>query len=126
MKVSSLKILLVVIVALSFSVLIGCAGREYSSKGKYLYYHKELPDAERAVNAARAAGKDKKCPKEFNAAEDMMNKAYEEYWSCRTEKAIAMANDATRMANALCPAPPPPPSPRAGRSPAARAVPGRR
>ncbi len=111
MKVSFSRILLVLIVALSFSILIGCAGMEYAPKGSYLYYHKELPDAEKAVDAARAAGKDKQCPKEFKAAEDMKNKAYDEYWACRTEEAIAIANDATKMANALCPAAPPPPPP---------------
>ena len=111
MKVSFLKVFIVLLVALSFSVFIGCASMEYAPKGPYLYYHKELPEAERAVDSARTAGKDKKCPQEFKAAEDMKNKAYDEYWACRTEKAIAMANDATRMANALCPAPPPPPPP---------------
>jgi outer membrane protein OmpA-like peptidoglycan-associated protein len=112
MKVSYSKVVLVLLVALSFAVLIGCAGMEYAPKGPYMYYHKELPDAEKAVDSARAEGKDKKCPKEFKAAEDMKNKAYDVYWACRTEEAIAIANDAKKMANALCPAPPPPPAPK--------------
>jgi outer membrane protein OmpA-like peptidoglycan-associated protein len=68
-----------------------------------MYYHEELPAAERAVEAARAAGKDKECPEDFAAAEKMKNDAYEIYWSCRTEEGIAMANRATAAANALCP-----------------------
>jgi outer membrane protein OmpA-like peptidoglycan-associated protein len=86
------------------------------------YYHKELPAADRAVEAARAAGKDKECPAEFAAAEKMKNDAYETYWACHTEEGIAKANQATALANGLCPkkveapqpapvaaAPPPPP-----------------
>jgi len=91
----------------------GCAGREYApQKNGVMYVHKELPAADRAVEAARAAGKDKECPAEFAAAEKMKNDAYAIYWECRTAEAIAMANEATARANALCPrravAPPPP------------------
>jgi outer membrane protein OmpA-like peptidoglycan-associated protein len=82
-----------------------------------MYYHKELPAADRAVEAARAAGKDRECPAEFAAAEKMKNDAYDIYWACRTAEAIAKANEATAKANGLCPkkaeapkpAPPPPP-----------------
>jgi outer membrane protein OmpA-like peptidoglycan-associated protein len=77
-----------------------------------MYYHKELPAADRAVEAARAAGKDRKCPAEFAAAEKMKNDAYDIYLSCRTEEGIAKANQATALANGLCPrravVPPPP------------------
>jgi outer membrane protein OmpA-like peptidoglycan-associated protein len=82
-----------------------------------MYYHKELPAADRAVEAARAAGKDRECPAEFAAAEKMKNDAYDIYWACRTGEAIAKANEATAKANALCPRkaeapkPPPPPPP---------------
>ena len=98
-------------------VLAGCAGLEYAPKRTVLYYHKELPAAERAVEAARAAGKDKECPTEFQAAEKAKNEAYEIYWSCRTKEGIAKANEASAMAKALCPPkpvpmmPPPPPPP---------------
>ena len=87
------------------SVLVGCAsmGLEYAPKREYLYYHKELPAAERAVEAARKAGKDKECPEEFKAVAKMKDAAYETYWACRTNEAIAMANDAASRANALCP-----------------------
>jgi len=77
------------------------------------YYHTELPAADRAVEAARAAGKDKECPAEFAAAEKMKNDAYNIYWACRTAEGIAKANEATALANGLCPrravVPPPPP-----------------
>jgi OOP family OmpA-OmpF porin len=99
-------------------VLAGCAGLEYAPKRSIMYYHQELPAAERAVEAARAAGKDKECPAEFQAAEKAKNEAYEIYWSCRTKEGIAKANEASAMAKALCPpkpvpmmAPPPPPPP---------------
>ena len=102
-------------------VLAGCAGREYAPKRTILYYHKELPAADRAVEAARAAGKGKECPEEFQAAEKAKNEAYEIYWSCRTKEGIAKANEAAALAKALCtpkpvpvvvpPPPPPPPSP---------------
>jgi OOP family OmpA-OmpF porin len=86
------------------SFLVGCAslGLEYAPKGPYLYYHKELVTAERTVEAARQAGKDKECPEEFKAVEKLKNDAYAVYWACRTAEAIAMANEATRRANALC------------------------
>jgi OOP family OmpA-OmpF porin len=88
---------------------------EYAPKKNIMYYHKELPAADRAVEAARAAGKDKECPAEFQAAEKAKNDAYDIYWSCRTQEGIAKANEATAKANALCPkkamAPPPPPPP---------------
>jgi len=102
------RMLIVVIAVLSMSVMFGCAGREFTPKNPYTYwyYHKELPEADRAVEAARQAGKDKKCPVEFKAAEDLKNKAYELYAACRTEEAIAMAREATAKANALCPPPP--------------------
>jgi OOP family OmpA-OmpF porin len=101
--------------------LAGCAGIEYAPKRGMMYYHKELPAADRAVEAARAAGKDKECPAEFQAAEKMKNDAYDIYWACRTQEAIAKANEAAAKANGLCPkkaeapkpkpAPPPPPPP---------------
>jgi OmpA-OmpF porin, OOP family len=102
---------------LLLGVFYGCAGREYAPKGQVWYYHKELPAADRAVEAARAAGKDKECPSEFAAAEKMRNDAYNTYWACHTEEGIAKANQATALANGLCPrravAPPPPPPPAA-------------
>src|SRR5512141_2275140 len=84
-------------------VFYGCAGREYAPNRGVMYYHPELPAADRAVEAARAAGKDKECPAEFAAAEKTKNDAYDIYLSCRTAEGIAMANQATALANGLCP-----------------------
>lgn len=97
--------------------MLSCAGMEFAPKKRFLYYHKELPEAERAVEAARNAGKDKECPEDFQAVEKMKNDAYDIYWSCRTREGIAKAKEATAKANGLCPtratapAPPPPPPP---------------
>ena len=106
MKVTFLKSLFVPVVVLSLSFLIGCAGFEYAPKKNYLIYHKELPQAERAVDDAAVAGKNKQCPDEFNEAKALMEKAYETYWACKTQEAIAMAKEARAKAMALCPPPP--------------------
>jgi len=99
---------------LLLGVFYGCAGRELAPKNGVWYYHNELPAADRAVEAARAAGKDKECPAEFAAAERMRNDAFNAYWACHTEEGIAKANQATALANGLCPrravAPIPPPA----------------
>jgi OOP family OmpA-OmpF porin len=98
-------------------LVAGCAplGLEYAPKGPYLAYPTELPAAERAVEAARAAGKDRECPREFQAVEKAVNEAYAVYWACRTGEAIWLANNATGRAKALCPkaeAAPAPPAPK--------------
>lgn len=103
-------------VCIFLAVLAGCAGLEYAPKRTIMFYHKELPAADRAVAAAKAAGKDKECPAEFQAAEKAKDEAYRIYWSCRTKEGIAKANEAAAMAKALCPAKPvpaavPPPLP---------------
>jgi outer membrane protein OmpA-like peptidoglycan-associated protein len=96
---SALKVIAVIGACMFLGVLTGCAGLEYAPKHRALFYHKEMPAAERAIEAAKAAGKD------------------EIYWSCRTKEGIAKANEAVAMAKALCPAkvvpviPPPPPPP---------------
>jgi len=103
------------------SLLFGCAGMEYAPRRGVGWYPKELPSAERAVEAARQAGKDKQCPDEFRAVEKMKNDAYDIYLSCRTNEGIAMANEATNRANALCPkkvTPPPAPTVSLSASPA--------
>jgi OOP family OmpA-OmpF porin len=99
------RIFLLIIVLFSMNFLIGCAGMELAPKDPYpyWYYPKELPEADRAVEAARQAGNDKKCPAEFKAAEDLKNNAYEVYVACRTDEAIAMAKEATAKAKELCP-----------------------
>lgn len=106
MKITSRAWLLTAAAVVLVGLSAGCAqmGLEYAPKGPYLGYHQELPAAERAIEAARAAGKDRECPAEFAAAEKLKNDAYETYWACRTKEAIAMANDAAKQAGALCPA----------------------
>src|SRR3989304_50750 len=106
--ITAKRVLIVVIAVFSLSVMFGCAGMEFAPKDPYMYwyYPKELPEADRAVESARQAGKDRECPADFKAAEDLKNKAYEVYAECRTEEAIAMAKEATKKAKALCPARP--------------------
>ena len=102
-KSSFLRVLPAMAVLVLLSFLVGCAGMEWAPKRGVAYYPKELVAADRAVMAARAAGKDKECPDEFRAAEKKKNDAYDVYLSCRTKEGIAMAIEATNMANALCP-----------------------
>jgi outer membrane protein OmpA-like peptidoglycan-associated protein len=90
----------------SFLFLIGCSGMELAPKKGIWYYPEELPQAERAVNNAMIAGKDKECPAAFNEAKNLKDDAYATYLSCRTEKGIEMALEATKKAQALCPAKP--------------------
>ena len=85
------------------SVLVGCSGWEYAPKLGVAFYPKELPAADRAVQAARQAGKDKECPEEFKAVEKMVNDAYTTYLACHTKEGIAMAVEAANRAAALCP-----------------------
>ncbi|HMK48634.1 MAG TPA: OmpA family protein [Thermodesulfovibrionales bacterium] len=106
MKVLSLKSLAMLFSVLLLSFVFGCSTFQYAPKKNYIFYHKELPQAEQAVEIAAIAGKDKQCPDEFNEAKALMEKAYEVYWACRTQEAIAMAKDARSKALALCPPPP--------------------
>jgi OmpA-OmpF porin, OOP family len=85
------------------SFLVGCAGMEFAPRQGAAWFPRELPAAERAVEAARQAGKDKECPEEFKAAEKMKNDAYAIYLSCHTAEGIAMAIEAATRAKALCP-----------------------
>jgi OmpA-OmpF porin, OOP family len=105
--INARRVLMITIVLLSLSLLIGCAGRIYAPKegSAIWYYHPELPEADKAVEDARKAGKDKLCPEEFKAAETQMKSAYYAYWACHTQEGIDMAKEATAMARALCPPP---------------------
>lgn len=112
----------------SMSFVSGCAHDMDAAPPEratgYAYIHKPLPEASRKVDEARAAGKDKQCPAEFNAAKDTVDKAYAIYKSCRTQEGIATAQEGINMLNALCPvvaapvAPPPPPPPAPAPEPA--------
>ena len=104
----------------SVGIVSGCANYEVNSNRGNIpgyYIRTEMQEADRAVEAARQAGKDKSCPAEFKAAEDAKNNAYDVFRACRTEEGAALAKQATNKVNALCPpqkvevAPPPPPLP---------------
>ena len=104
-----------VLLGASIVFLWGCAGMEYVPGGKFFFYHKELPESQRAIDAARKAGKDKECPAAFQAAEKLEKDAYDLYYACHTREAIAKAKEAIAAAGALCPrvaeAPKPTPAP---------------
>jgi len=103
---SMLKVSSLLVAATSVGMMSGCAHYEVNTgrgniPGHYIRY--ELQEADRAVEAARQAGKDKTCPDEFKAAEDAKNKAYDVFRACHTEEGAALAKEATAKANALCP-----------------------
>jgi len=113
MKLSrAMKIVSSVAATCCMLTMFGCSGFEVNKYGDIpgYYIHKELPEADRAVESARQAGKSQQCPNEFKSAEDLKNKALSTYRACFTKEGIAMAKEATAKANALCPpqAPPPP------------------
>lgn len=83
-------------------MMFGCAGLEYNVK-QDRYFHKELVEADLAVDAARKAGKDRQCPVEFRSAEELKDRAYSVYAACHTQEGIDLARQATAKANALCP-----------------------
>ncbi|MFO0753715.1 MAG: OmpA family protein [Thermodesulfovibrionales bacterium] len=111
------------------SLLVGCAGMERSArKAKYDYYHTELVQADKALMAAQAAGKERECPEEFTALKAQVDRSYDVYHSCRTKEAIGIANDAREKIKALCPpkpmpAPEPKPAPAPAPAPEPKPVP---
>lgn len=131
--VSMRKAVPVLVAALAAGALGGCAGMEVNNgRGNIpgYYIRSEMQEADRAVEAARAAGKDKLCPTEFKAAEAAKDKAYDVFRACFTEEGAALAKEATAKANALCPpqapapkAPEPPPAPKVVPPPPAPAPP---
>jgi len=104
---AKLKVLSMLIAVMSAVTLFGCAGYEVNNgRGNItgMYIRSEMQEADRAIEAARQAGKEKECPVEFKAAEDAKNNAYDVFRSCRTEEGVALAKKATEKAKALCPA----------------------
>ena len=128
------RVFIFVIAIFTMGLMVGCASMEKAPKDRpgYLYYPTALVNADRALGEARNAGKDKECPAEFNAAKDVVDKAYEVYMACRTQEAINMAQDAIGKIKALCPPkpvvkaepvpPPPAPEPTPPPPPAARVI----
>lgn len=95
-----------VVTMLSMSTMFGCANYEVNTKRGNIpghYIRQEMQESDRAVEAARQAGKDKTCPAEFKAAEDAKNHAYDVFRACHTEEGAALAKEATAKAEALCP-----------------------
>jgi len=107
-KLTVKRVLTVVIAVFSVGLMVGCAGMEKRSPNRsgYVYYHAPLVKADQALEEARMAGKDRECPVEFNAAKDMVDRAYVVYYACRTQEAIGIANEAILKIKALCPAKP--------------------
>ena len=90
----------------SAGTLFGCSHYEVNTgrgniPGHYIRY--EMQEADRAIEAARAAGKDQSCPAEFQQAEAAKADAYDVFRACRTEEGAALAKGATAKAKALCP-----------------------
>ena len=90
----------------SVGSLFGCAGYEVNTgrgniPGHYIRY--EMQESDRAVEAARAAGKDKICPDDFQQVEAAKNQAYDVFRACHTEEGAGMAKVVTARANTLCP-----------------------
>lgn len=109
MRTRALKSLLLVGLIGCLGVLSGCITAEVKAAGK-------------AVDAARMAGKDKQCPAEFQAAEQMAAQARALCNMCKAQEANAMANEAMTKVNALCPAKPTP-APEPVRTPPPAAAP---
>ncbi len=103
--ITAKRVLIVVIAVFSLSLMVGCSGMEKrpAYRSGYLYYPTALVNADRALDEARNAGKDKECPAEFNAAKGMVDKAYEVYMACRTQEAIDIAQEAIGKIKAFCP-----------------------
>ena len=93
LRLKTIKTCLFVTVVLGLgAALVGCATGIPA----------ELTAADQALAAARAAGKDKQCPDEFNAAAKL-NKEAHDLCPCYWDQAVLKANQARDAANALCP-----------------------
>jgi OmpA-OmpF porin, OOP family len=108
MSMSTQKSLLFLAAMTSVAAMSGCASYEVNTnRGNipgYFIRH-ELQESDRAIEAARQAGKDRICPAEFQAAVAAKDKAYDVFRACHTEEGAALAKKATAKANALCPPP---------------------
>ncbi len=100
------RVIKLAVPVLSLTILGGCANYEVNSQRGNIpghYIRTEMQQADRAVEAARQAGKDKICPVEFKEAEAAKDNAYDVFRACHTEEGAALAKQATEKANALCP-----------------------
>jgi len=90
----------------AMSMVFGCAHYERNTgRGAVpgYYIRTEMQDADRALDSARQAGKDKACPEQYQKADALRNQAYDVYRACHTEEGAALARQATALANAPCP-----------------------
>lgn len=107
--VTAKSALIFIIAAIPVGMMTGCANYEVNTMRGNVpghYIRTEMQEADRAVESARRAGKDKTCPVEFKKAEDAKNNAYDVFRACHTEEGVALAKKATEQANALCPSRP--------------------
>lgn len=104
------RVIIAVIAVFSLGLMFGCAGilgvEKSSAARNGAYYPTCLVKADRALDEARMAGKDKECPAEFNALKDTVDRAYKVHLGCNTDGACKMARDAIAQIKALCPARP--------------------
>src|SRR4030042_305349 len=80
--ITAKRLFVAVIAVFAISFLVGCAGMEKRPKdrtGWFFYYPAPLVNADRALDDARMAGKDKECPQEFNALKDMVDEVWKVY-----------------------------------------------
>jgi len=90
----------------SMGVIFGCAHYERNTGQGAIpgyYIRSEMQDADRALDAARQAGKDKECPDQYQKAVDARNHAYDVYRACHTEEGVRLARQAAELASAPCP-----------------------
>ena len=108
--ITAKRVLMVVMAVFSLGLMAGCTtilGIEKSSPARNGdYYPACLVKADRALDEARLAGKDRECPAEFNALKDKVDRAYKVHLACNTDGACKMAKDAIDKIKALCPASP--------------------
>ena len=74
----------VFLTVLAMLTLSGCANYELNTKRGNIpgqYIRTEMQEADRAIDAARKAGKNRICPAEFKAAEDARDNAYDVFRS---------------------------------------------
>jgi outer membrane protein OmpA-like peptidoglycan-associated protein len=86
--ITARRVFIIFFILLCMSLMAGCTGMKKVSAerfpGYYLYYPAVLVDADQTLNEARAAGKDRACPNEYNEAKARVDRAYEEYMACKT------------------------------------------
>ncbi|MBI4843473.1 MAG: OmpA family protein [Nitrospirae bacterium] len=111
MKFNAARMIFSTMLLLSFAFIIGCAGMdiETAEKSQYYYVPESLQEANRLLYKARIEGKDKMCKKEFKAAEEAVNHAFDVYDDCKAEEADRIIAAAIDKINALCPYTPPSP-----------------